>query len=156
MDTKLTIEEIQLAIYNSKRWNIRTDIFVPNVSYGLLEYEADLVILNKTGYLTEIEIKRSLEDFKADFKKGHSHNDPKIYHFYYCLPLSIKEQALKILSEKNQRIPAILFYNENGEISRAGGFSQRGGRKLFIEEQLKLARLGCFRYWNLKIKINVI
>ena len=54
MDTKLTVEQIQLAIYNSRIWNVRTDIFIPNLSFGMLEYEADLCILNKSGYLTEM------------------------------------------------------------------------------------------------------
>ena len=78
MDTKLTVDEIQLALYNSGIWNKRQDIFVPNLSWGLLNHEADLVILTKSGYLTEVEIKRSWEDFKADFKKEHEHKDEHV------------------------------------------------------------------------------
>lgn len=36
MDTKLTIDEIELAIVNSGIFNKRGDIFVPNVSWGCL------------------------------------------------------------------------------------------------------------------------
>lgn len=75
MDTKLTIDEIELAIVNSGIFNKRNDIIVPNVSWGLLNHEADMVVMTKSGYLTEIEIKRSWEDFKADFKKPHEHKD---------------------------------------------------------------------------------
>lgn len=148
MNTNLSVKQIQLAIYNSKIWNTRTDIFIPNVSFGLLEYEADLIIMSNTGYLTEIEIKRSIEDLKADFKKKHTHNDEKIYRFFYCIPESIKINAIELFKEKNIN-PAILIYDETGIITRCGGFSEKGGRKLFIEEQLKLAKLGCFRFWNL-------
>ena len=78
MDTKLTIDEIELAIVNSGIFNKRGDIFVPNVSWGLLNHEADMVVMTKSGYLTEIEIKRSWEDFKADFKKPHEHKDERV------------------------------------------------------------------------------
>lgn len=154
-ETILTVQDIQLALYNSKIWNTRTDIFVTNLSWGLLDYEADFVVLNKSGYLTEVEIKRTWSDFLADFKKEHTHNDSRIYHFFYCLPISFKEKAIELLTEKfGNRIPAILLYDEDGKITRAGGISQRGGRKLFIEEQLTLSRLGTMRFWNLLNKSN--
>lgn len=46
MDTRLTIDEIQLALRNSGIWNKRQDIFIPNLSWGLLDYEADFVIMS--------------------------------------------------------------------------------------------------------------
>ena len=154
MDTKLSTEQIQLALYNSKIWNQRSDIMVPNVSFGLLEYEADFIIMNKSGYLTEVEIKRSWADFKADFNKKHTHNDVKVYHFFYCLPESLKDKAIELLKEKfPNKQPALLVYDENGKITRVCGWSEKGGRKLFLEEQLTLSRLGSLRFWNLRNKI---
>ena len=100
MDTKLTVDEIQIALRNSGIWNKRQDIFIPNLSWGLLDYEADLVIITKAGYLTEVEIKRSWEDFKADFKKTHKHDDPRVYKFYYCVPESILDRVIDFLREK--------------------------------------------------------
>lgn len=44
MDTKLTIDEIELAIVNSGLFNKRNDIIVPNISWGLLNHEADMVV----------------------------------------------------------------------------------------------------------------
>lgn len=35
MDTKLTVDEIELAIVNSGIFNKRSDIIVPNVSWGM-------------------------------------------------------------------------------------------------------------------------
>lgn len=46
MDTKLTLDQIHLALRNSGLWNKRSDIMVPNLSWGLLSYEADFVILS--------------------------------------------------------------------------------------------------------------
>lgn len=160
MDTKLTVDEIQVALRNSGIWNKRQDIFIPNLSWGLLNHEADLVIITKSGYLTEVEIKRSWEDFKADFKKGHEHNDPRVYHFHFCVPESIKDRVFEFLKEKYCpegkyiAIPSVLYYSEGGSIHQLpGGYSRRGGRKLFLEEQLTAARLGCMRVWNMKEKL---
>ena len=156
MDTKLTADEIQLALYNSGIWNKRQDIFVSNLSWGLLNHEADLVILTKSGYLTEVEIKRSWEDFKADFKKEHKHKDEHVYRFYYCIPESIKDEFISFLEERYELIrPSVLCYTEEGEIKiTPGGWPNTGGRRLFIEEQLTVARLGCMRIWNLKEKLT--
>lgn len=41
--TKLSVKDIQLAIRNSPWCDLRSDIIVPNVSLGLLPYEADLI-----------------------------------------------------------------------------------------------------------------
>lgn len=122
MDTKLTVDEIQIALRNSGLWNKRQDIFIPNLSWGLLNYEADLVIITKSGYLTEVEIKRSWEDFKADFKKGHEHDDPRVYYFHYCIPESICERVVKFLDDKYGVMrPSVLCVSEEGGISHYGG-----------------------------------
>lgn len=155
IETKLTVKEIQLALYNSTIWNTRQYLFVPNVSYGLFDYEVDLAIMSKSGYVTEIEIKRSWEDFLADFHKKHTHNDVKVYDFYYCVPECLAEKVENNLSEHfSEKIhrPAVLLYTEEGGIKQTKiGWCHNYGahRKLFLEEQLQLARLGTMRYWNL-------
>lgn len=169
MDTKLTIQQIHLALRDSGLWNKRSDIMIPNLSWGLLPYEADFVVVSKSGYLTEVEIKRSWEDFKADFKKKHNHDAEQVYYFYYCVPVSIVAKVKEFLIEKYEaesqpwKCPAVLWYNENGGVSVAVDDNQRcfgccyassispnvNHRKLFLEEQLKVARLGQLRYWSL-------
>ena len=63
MDTNLTVKEIQTAIANT--FNVRKNVFVPNVSWGYFKtHEADLVSI-ENHYLIEYEIKRSWEDFLA-------------------------------------------------------------------------------------------
>lgn len=174
MDTSLTVAQIQLALHDCGLWNRRSDIMVPNLSWGLLPYEADFVVLSRSGYLTEVEIKRSWTDFKKDFEKAHRHNDERIYHFYYCVPLAIlpkvkdflrdkvrKELASlygsemetdTVLHDRHPRLPAVLTFDEHGNVVSSGfgssGAYRRNSRRLFIEEQLQVARLGCLRYWN--------
>lgn len=46
---------------------------VPNVYWGWnLRHEADLICVNSNMYVTEVEIKVTAADLKADFKKGHT------------------------------------------------------------------------------------
>lgn len=157
MDTKLSIEQIHLALRNCGLWNKRSDIMIPNLSWGLLDYEADFVIISKSGYMTEVEIKRSLEDFKADFHKSHTHDAEQVYYFYYCVPEKIYDKAIDFLrycklGNSNLDYPAVLYYTETGQIVNTGfgnKYSKGKHRKLFIEEILQVARLGQLRYWNL-------
>ena len=154
MNTKLSVRQIQLALHNfSPLFNKRSDTMATNISWGLLNHEADFVSMNRSGYLTEVEIKRSWEDFKADFKKDHGHKDERVYRFYYCVPEIIVETAKSFLSIQfpyvNDR-PALLFFTEAGDIGiERFGNPYRNGRKLFIEEQLQLAKLSAKRFWRL-------
>ena len=158
MDTNLTIDQIHLALRNSIFWKKRTDIMIPNLSWGLLPYEADFVVVNKSGYMTEIEIKRSWEDFKADFKKNHKHDDERVYFFAYCVPESISGKVVSFLKETDPdtpdfMLPAVMYYSENmkiglTELGVLDNFIVPKRRKLFLEEILTIARLGQLRYWS--------
>ena len=159
LDTKLSVQEIEdslLLYFGGKRNNL----VVPNVSWGLLPYEADLLVMNKSGYLTEFEIKRSFSDFMADFKKDEkAHNAPIIYKFYYVVPLNILDKVLAVLKEKaeadKQEMPAVISYDEKARLKLQEGNPYRfNARKLFLEERLQLARLGTMRYWSLREKMN--
>lgn len=181
LDTNLTIEQIQSRLAQIDNFNLRRNIVVPNVSWGLLEYEADFVSLSKSGYLTEVEIKRSWEDFRKDFKKKHLHDDPRIAYFYYCVPKSIANKVMDALyvvepfdcgwrkykiTGIKEGVPTnaglITYDNHDWEgnecewigidfIAYAG--RRKAARKLTDQEQLKLAHLGCMRVWDLKKKI---
>ena len=181
LDTNLTIEQIQSRLAHIDQFNLRRNIVVPNVSWGLLEYEADFVSLSKSGYLTEVEIKRSWEDFRKDFKKDHKHDDPRVAYFYYCVPKSIAYRVMDALyvvepfecKWRNYKITSIkdgvptnaglITYDNHDQegnecewigidfIAYAG--RRKAARKLTDQEQLKLAHLGCMRLWDLKKKI---
>jgi hypothetical protein len=160
-DTALTIKQIEYALYDSSLFDKNRCISVPNISYGLLSYEADFVSMSKSGYLTEVEIKRSFSDFKADFKKRHMHNDILITYFYYCIPIKILDKVKAFLEEKfttRTARPALITYDETGYIEKVPNFGSpvafknMYARKLFMEEQVKFSRLGCFRYWSMQEK----
>ncbi len=164
MDTNLTVKEIENAlVFGTGMFSVRNDIIIPNLSWGLLNHEADLAVINKTGYLTEIEIKRSIEDLRADFKKKEYHCDEKVYKFYYCIPVGIKDKAIELFRQNQEKImkllgqtiyndPALLLYDEKGHITQAGGYPYKSGRKLFLEERLTAARLASCRLWDMRRK----
>lgn len=68
IETKLSVKEIERIIV-SYLGGVRTNLIVPNLSWGFLNHEADLISIDKNGYLTEVEIKRSLEDLRQTSKK---------------------------------------------------------------------------------------
>lgn len=154
MNTKLSVQQIQLALYNfSPLFNKRSDTMATNISWGLLNHEADFVSMNRSGYLTEIEIKRSWADFKADFKKDHGHNDERVYRFFFCVPEEIIDKVKDFIIDKfpeNSDRPAVLYYDEQGciGICDIGTPFRKNGRKLFIEEQLQFAKLSAKRFWK--------
>jgi hypothetical protein len=181
LDTNLTIEQIQSRLAHIDQFNLRRNVVVPNVSFGLLEYEADFVSMSKSGYLTEVEIKRSWEDFRKDFKKKHMHDDPRIAYFYYCVPKSIAYRVMDALyfvepanTIRKYRITGIkegvptnagliTYDNHDWQGNKCKWIDidfmaiagrRKAARKLTDQEQLKLAHLGCMRLWDLKKKIS--
>lgn len=156
-DTTLSITQIELGL--AQYFNFRNNVIVPKVSWGLLNHEADLLILNKSGYLTEIEIKRSWADFLADFRKQHNHEDSKVSWYYYAVPESIVDKCRAKLAEVDPGHKwGLICYSESWdglcvpviESHPSNIHLHRGDKKLFIEEQFQLARLGAMRTWSLK------
>lgn len=74
MNTERTLYEIEVALAKSEQFNYVKNIVAFNVngigSNLLICHECDMLVLSKSGYLTEIEIKRSWSDFIADLAKN--------------------------------------------------------------------------------------
>lgn len=100
-ETNLTLEQIETIItgYADSPYYIGKNIVIPNCNWGFLNHEADLLVMTKAKRLIEVEIKRTWSDFLADFKKAHTHEDPKLGHLYYAVPLSIGERVFNYLYE---------------------------------------------------------
>lgn len=64
------------------------------------DHEADLFVVSKSRYATEIEVKTSLADWKNDFKKKKHQTLKWIKYFYYAVP---EELADKIPDEVDPR-----------------------------------------------------
>lgn len=160
----ITTAEIECIV--AKGMDYRKNIIVPNVSWGAGLHECDLLIINPNGYATEIEIKISKSDLKADFKKDHHHQSESIRHLYYAIPDYLLETALALLPEHVGIITCKLnFYNEGGWYSKqkyVRYVSMHIHRKskpihkyraMTKDEIINIGRLGSMRIWNLKSKI---
>lgn len=155
-DTNLSIQQIELAI--AQMFGIRNNIIVPNVSWGFFAtHEADLVIINKSSYLTEVEIKRSWHDFLNDFKKHTTHDEGKVMWKYYAVPESLSEKVWQYLCDNEHKDWGVIAYNEMGGawiVKYPNNYGHSApAKKLFLEEKLSIARLGCMRIWKLKEKL---
>lgn len=164
MNTKRTLYEIEVGLAKLDEFNYIKNIVAYNV-YGLgaslnIGHECDMLVLNKSGYLSEIEIKRSWEDFKNDFKKKHSYESYGniIKYFYYCIPETIYDKVIEYISDKKRTYNMIITYDEELNFKfhtiNVGEFEPNlKYRKLFLEEQLQVARFGAMRAVKLKEKI---
>lgn len=157
MDTILNVDEIQILV--SQLFGIRDNIIVPNVSWGFFDtHEADMVVINKSNYLTEIEIKRSWSDFRKDFTKTTTHDEGKVMWKYFAVPEKILKKVSEYLTLNHRIDWGIISYNDLGGIWLVRHPKNHGDtdpkKKLFIEERLSIARLGCMRIWKLKSQLD--
>jgi hypothetical protein len=143
--TPLTLElEVALAYY----FKYTKNIIVPNVKFGMLIHECDLLIMTKSGYLYEVEIKRTKQDLLADLKKEHGHFDKRIKYFYFAIPGSLLETCEEFIPK---RAGIITVVNRCCHLIREP--KNLSNYKCSTEERLKLLRLGTLRIWSLKSRI---
>lgn len=122
---------------------------VPNISWGLLPWEADLLLISKGGHLTEIEIKVSLSDWRCDAeKKKWRRSDERkwLRRFYYAVPLRLAERHADIVTAPGSGILAVDEKNQITVIREAT--PEKNAQRLSEAEMLKVARLGTMRFWS--------
>lgn len=143
----MNASEIEIAL--SGHINFRQNLIVPNVSYGMLPYEADLVIVRPSGYAVEVEIKVSASDIRADLKKRHHHESRYFRELWFAVPLALAGHpdiperagiyAVTIDTWGCYRVKAV----------RRGHRNPLAKRRT-TEDLLRVAHLGCMRVWSLK------
>ena len=89
----------------------------------------------------------------------------RVYKFYFCLPVSIMEEAFSFFDQHNDKImqlyggkeyrrPAVLLVDEERHIFQCGGRARTKGRALTLEERVRAMRLMSIKYWDLRVKKN--
>lgn len=176
--TARSLEEIEVALAEHVHFHFVRNIVAFNVigeSRCLpIFHECDVLVCSKSGYLTEIEIKRSWKDFLADFRKKHRHGfryGTSTKFFFYCLPSGCLEAAYEELDRHADELfySGIITYDEDLNLEIHGrrfhyqldnrlkvsySVTSRSADPLFIEQRLELARLGCMRV--VRMKKNII
>ena len=114
-----------------------------------------MLVARQSGYCVEIEIKRSLSDLKADFKK-HEHKHSLIKELYYAVPEKIRVKAEELIPV---HAGIITFYRGYAKISELPytdmkiirkAVANKDARPLSFNETQHLAVLGTMRIWKLK------
>ena len=136
--------EIALASY----FGIRTNLIVPNISWGLGVHECDLFVLTDSGYAWEIEIKVSRSDLIKDKEKYHKHEHRKIKRLYFGIPENLTPHIHHIPG-----IAGIIVVNIHGNCRKIREAKTKGNYKFSDSERYKIARLGTMRIWSLKQKL---
>jgi len=144
-----TCAEIEIAV--TDYFGPRQNLIVPNVSWGIGIHECDLLILTRSDFAYEVEIKVSKTDLIRDAHKHHQHHDyaNRIRQMWFAVP----EKLYPVVG----LIPftsGVLIVRGNGKVweDRAAVVNTTA-RKFTDEDRYKVARLGALRIWGLKKKI---
>jgi hypothetical protein len=121
---------------------------------NFLYYEADILSVTKSHYLTEVELKVSKSDFMADFKKSHKHDSKLTKYLYYSVPTDLVELAKEKLSED---VGILEVYRPpwNSKAVRCKTVRDakiRSNKPLTDKQVINLYRLGCYKEWVFKAK----
>ena len=154
---RLTTAEMEVALAHFLDY--RTNLIVPNVHWGTNFHECDLLVVSRAGYLTEIEIKISRADLKADKKKWHEHKGSQIKRLFFALP-SYLENSIDLVPD---RAGIILVRPRDSDAAptwmprcrelRPSEWQPRAP-KISAEDQYKIATFGARRIWGLKQKLS--
>ena len=154
----MTEKEIAL-ILALKKFNVRRNLIVPNVSWGLdFRYEIDLLVVTPALYATEVEIKTSFSDLKKDFDKKHFHDDERIKNLWFAIPKDIYKKSAELIPDE----AGIIVIRKNKDYSEWDDKNiwnkyyiktmrapkQRKAKKLTEKEHKNLQRLMAMRYWS--------
>ncbi len=137
------------------RWiNVRKNLVVPNVSWGLVMFgEMDLISVSAADYVTEYEIKTSIPDLKREWTKKRwtrqRHRmefEGIIKRYFICVPLELVEKAKPLIPRDVGA--GLLSIDNNSRVLQVMPARGNRARKITNAERYKIARLGVLRYWS--------
>lgn len=116
---------------------------------NIVTHECDILSVTKNYFLREIEIKVSVSDFKADFKKKHNH-EGNIKQFYYAVPYYILDKIKDLVPEQ----AGILVAEYSDELSNhwqlkryKKAIDNKSATPIDEEKLNKIFRIGYLKYW---------
>lgn len=153
------MKTIDIEIAVMKYCNIRQNIIVPNISWGIVDrggclHEIDICVLTKSNYATEIEIKTSKADLIADKKKLHGHYHRLIKYLYFAVPEELKEIALIEIPIRAGLYVIKEYKGENHVLKIRPASVNRNAVPWTDHQRQKLSELGTMRILGLKEKIS--
>lgn len=111
-------------------------------------YEADLIYITKSKYLTEVEIKVDINDFRSDFKKKIYHSSQIVSALYYAFPLELYKKHKDEIQERVKGIAGIITVC-NYECKVKTKAPKRKNIKALTDTQIKdFMRIGCMKWFK--------
>jgi hypothetical protein len=162
---KLKTGQIEAAV--ARHLNPRTNLIVPNVHWGMNIHECDLLVITKSGYAWEVEIKVTKADLKKDAEKRHQHQDDRIKALFFAIPDYLQD-CIDLIPE---RAGILIVRSGDRQTDNYGGrkytwprrvtrlrepVQNLAARPFSDDERYKVARLGALRIWLLKEKLHEI
>lgn len=146
---------IQEAV--ARLFNYRVYDMLPNASWGFRGlHECDMLLMDHDGRLTEVEIKISAADLKADFKKPHRIKPNKLIgRLVYCMPRALVESHGRLVP-KQCGIIEVFHAGEPGWGNKLGirwvrlVKHRKDAPYMGAKDREKFLRLGLMRYWSLR------
>jgi hypothetical protein len=142
---------MEIALMNY--FNVRLNLVVPNVFWGMFTYEMDLLVVTKSGYAYEVEIKTSKADLIKDKGKPHHHDCSKISRLYFAIPESLVPHIEHIPEHAGILVVKNVEYGPSGyyqSVDELRGPKSKYSYQFTAEEKYKIARLGTMRILGLK------
>ncbi len=139
--------DIEIAV--AKYFGYRTHVIVPNISWGLgFLHELDLLVMTRSGYCTEIEIKTSASDLKRDLLKAHGHRSDRIRQHFLAVPRSLAELGLQVFPQTW----GVLSVDEESRYveKRRDAIRNKEAKPLSRDRIDHLYELAAMRTWSLK------
>ena len=110
-------------------------------------YEADLVYITKSKYLTEIEIKVNMNDFRNDFNKKIYHSSPIVSALYYALPEELYKKHKDEIQKRVAGIAGIITVSYDCKIDAKA--PKRKDVEPLTDTQIKdFMRIGCMKWFK--------
>jgi hypothetical protein len=155
--TQMTARELtNVLCLGGWRWDIFTHTMIPNCC-SISGWEQDLVVLHKSRWLEEVEVKVSAADFRREFTdKPNKHIKLAdgsslgnlVRRYWFAMP---EDLAAKLGAEIPE-YAGLLAVTRNPLRQRVTIVKRapalKHARKLTDEETIKLLRLAHIRYWE--------
>lgn len=111
-------------------------------------YEADFIYITKSGYLTEVEIKVDINDFRNDFQKKIYHSSSMVSALYYAFPEVLYKRYEDEIRERVEGIAGIITVCNYGCKIKAKAPKRKNIKALTDIEIKDFMRIGCMKWFK--------
>ena len=157
----MTASDIERAI--ARTWLPRQNLMIPNVSHGFVNWgECDILKVEKSGYLTEVEIKVTVGDLTREWKKKRWTYDwyleafrKTIRRYFIAVPDSLYGHATMVIPKwVGAGIMTVRDDPRAYAQTMVKAQTNRMAQKLTDKDIAALGRLGTLRYWDLSQAVD--